>query len=471
MKTAIYIRVSTDIQAEQGFSISAQRQRLTEYVNSQGWNLVEQFIDDGYSAKDLNRPQMQKMIQGVKEKRFDVVLVYKLDRLVRSVGDLHELLQIFDKYDCKFKSATEMFETTTAMGRFFITLVAAMASWEREQLSERVHMGMIRKHEEGGFLGGTAPYGYDLVNGEYIINEEESKWVKYIFENYDIKGGQSLSYELNKLGVKGKNGKFFTRAHIYQIINKPIYYGALRWNYKKRGKRTYEEILVPGKHEPIITKELFDKVEQIRKKRTQEKPKTHATYPFTGILRCKRCGHTMNGSKRKKQYGEYRFYKCSGRFNKGICDMPILGEKDVEKEFLENLDLSQVELEVPAEETIDEKKVEKELKKIQQRMERLEDLYIDGDISKKKYKERLEIEQKKETELTQSLNTHTNIITPEKLKELMDSVKENWNQISLEQRKRLIHTLFEFIEIECYSTHKGGHDKAIIDITDYALNK
>ena len=165
MKTAIYVRVSTEEQAKEGYSISAQQQRLKDYVKSQDWNIYKIYIDEGFSAKNLDRPKMQELIKDCKKGLFDVILVYRLDRLVRSVSNLHELLQLFDKYNVKFKSATEMFDTTSAMGRFFITLVGAMSQWERENLAERVHMGMKRMVEEGKRAGGSAPCGGGCLDG------------------------------------------------------------------------------------------------------------------------------------------------------------------------------------------------------------------------------------------------------------------------------------------------------------------
>jgi site-specific DNA recombinase len=168
MRAVAYLRVSTEEQASEGFSLVAQEERCKSFIKSQGWDLVkEPYIDDGYSAKNLERPAIQQLINDLKNNEFDVIVVYRLDRLVRSVLDLHHLLQLFDKHQVAFKSVTEVFDTTTAMGRFFITLVAAMAQWERENLAERVLMGMERRALEGKRNGGNAPYGYRMVYRVY----------------------------------------------------------------------------------------------------------------------------------------------------------------------------------------------------------------------------------------------------------------------------------------------------------------
>lgn len=145
MKCIVYVRVSTDEQAKHGFSIAAQIEKLEAYCISQGWELVDKYIDEGYSAKDLQRPAFEKMMDTLKQGNIDVLLVYRLDRLTRSVMDLYKILKILDDNNCMFKSATEVYDTTNAMGRLFITLVAAIAQWERENLGERVRLGMEKK--------------------------------------------------------------------------------------------------------------------------------------------------------------------------------------------------------------------------------------------------------------------------------------------------------------------------------------
>ncbi|MDI3409732.1 recombinase family protein [Bacillus sonorensis] len=145
MRVALYIRVSTDEQAKHGYSIEAQKEKLEAFCLSQGWKIYETYIDDGYSAKDLNLPKFNLMRDAIEKGEIDILLVYRLDRLTRSVIDLYEILKMLDENGCKFKSATEIYDTTNAMGRLFITLIAAIAQWERENLAERVKMGIEKK--------------------------------------------------------------------------------------------------------------------------------------------------------------------------------------------------------------------------------------------------------------------------------------------------------------------------------------
>ena len=167
MRVALYIRVSTEDQAREGYSIQAQKNKLEAYCVSQGWDVVGFYIDDGYSAKDLDRPEMKRMLKHIEQGLIDCVLVYRLDRLTRSVLDLYKLLEIFEQHNCKFKSATEVYDTTTAMGRMFITIVAAMAQWERENLIDDSEL------KKRGFT-----YAKDLIEKDFETLEREIglKW-------------------------------------------------------------------------------------------------------------------------------------------------------------------------------------------------------------------------------------------------------------------------------------------------------
>src|SRR5699024_3098799 len=159
MTVAIYIRVSTEEQASEGHSIGAQRELLKAYCTRQGWTSYKFYVDEGISAKDTNRPQLQLMLDHIKEGMIKTVLVYRLDRMTRSVLDLHKLLETFEKHDCAFVASTEPYDTTTAVGRLFITLVAAMAQWERENTGERISMVLNEKATKGEWLA-QAPFGF-----------------------------------------------------------------------------------------------------------------------------------------------------------------------------------------------------------------------------------------------------------------------------------------------------------------------
>ncbi len=459
------------MQADEGFSLEAQKTRLKAYVESQGWRIVEDYVDEGYSAKNIDRPAITRLIEDIKKDKFDIVLVYKLDRLVRSVSDLHSLLSLFEKYNVKFKSATEVFDTTSAMGRLFITIVAAMAEWERANLAERVHMGMKQMVLEGKRAGAKAPFGYSYENGELIINHIEAKWVKYIFDNYKTKGQKTIATSLNDMGVKSPNGNTWRSNVVYMVATNPIYAGYIRWNYRKTGgRKTGEEIIVKAEHEAIITKEQFDEIQDIITGRTGKGFKGNVHYPFTSVLKCARCGKPMIGGSRKRKNDRYRFYRCSGRFHSGICDMPIVGESSIEEEFLKRLELPMYEEKDFKKEESNTEEIEMQLKKIKKKMELIKELYTDGDYTKKQYREKLEIERKKEEALTRQLATSSPDVNYKLVNEIIHNIKSHWQYATYEERKEMLHTIVESLTIDVIESHKGGPGtKAKIEITEYQM--
>lgn len=364
MKTAIYARVSTEEQAKEGYSIEAQENRLKDFVSSQGWVVADLYIDNGFSAKNLERPEMKRMIRDIKKGRIDVVLVYKLDRLVRSVLNLHELLQLFDKHDVKFRSATEMFDTTTAMGRFFITLVGAMAEWERENLGERVLVGMETKAGKGERNGGAAPYGYRIVSGKLVKDTSEGAVLHRIIRMYQNNTGfASIANQFNAERIPFRGSSKWTYSNIYYMLSNPVYCGKLRWG--EQGNALKEAILVVGEHEPYITVEEFESLQDTRKSRGNGSVKLYTNFVFSGILRCARCGHSMNGSSQEGVNGSRRrWYRCTGKRHYGICDMPVIREEDLETAFLEDWGTQIGELHAPEEEQDNAVEVTKRLKEI-----------------------------------------------------------------------------------------------------------
>lgn len=277
MKVATYVRVSTDEQAKEGFSIPAQRERLRAFCESQGWEIVEEYIEEGWSAKDLDRPQMQRLLKDIKKGNIDIVLVYRLDRLTRSVLDLYLLLQTFEKYNVAFRSATEVYDTSTAMGRLFITLVAALAQWERENLAERVKFGIEQMIDEGKKPGGHSPYGYKFDKDfNCTIIEDEANTVRMIYRMYcDGYGYHSIAKRLNELGIKPRIAKEWNHNSVRDILTNDIYIGTYRWGNK----------VVLNNHPPIISETLFRKVQKEKKKESRSDKGWEVSPHWSFVLR------------------------------------------------------------------------------------------------------------------------------------------------------------------------------------------
>lgn len=485
MKAALYIRVSTDMQAEEGFSIEGQRQRLNSFAQSQDWAVYDEYIDDGYSAKDLDRPGMQQLLNDMEEKRFQVVLVYKLDRLTRSVGDLHKLLKTFDRHGVKFKSATEIFETTTAMGRFFITLVGAMAEWERGTISERVRFGIEQMVAEGKRPGGIIPYGYTQDEVQIPEEVEIIKEARRLY--HSGLGYMSVAYQLNSRGLL-RRGSEWTAATVEYTLENPYYAGILRLGSKtpdgtyvnsKRDERV-NCIYGQGSHKPVFSREEYEETKQLMKRRTTGGFSKNKIYWFSGVLRCGRCGAAMFGrltTKRSRKSGEIvrsQYYICSNKHANKSCNMPMFRQVHVEhlvREYIRKIkiDSELIDSEIKS---LTNKRIEtediilstkKELAKVLKRKENWQFMFVEGLISKDDIRKRLKAEEEIELELRRTLAENQNNTTGLPKLEALVNFEEAWNVSNDEERKELVYTTFNKIIVNTNLTNVKGVKNKFFD--------
>ncbi len=256
-KIAIYTRVSTEDQAKEGFSLDAQLDKLRSYCKARDWIIAEEYIDDGYSGRNVKRPAYYKMMEELE--KWDILLVIKMDRIHRNSKNFMLMMEDLKKNGKEFVSMTESLDTSTAMGRFVMDIIQRIAQLESEQIGERVYIGMEQKAKtNGGILGFNIPYGYDYETGKLIINKDESKMVKIIFEQY-LNGNSMkiISDYLNENNIPTKHNKNWGSQTISTILKNPLYCGYLHW----------EDYLNPSDHIPIIDKAIFNQVQKLIKKR------------------------------------------------------------------------------------------------------------------------------------------------------------------------------------------------------------
>ena len=336
MNTAIYCRVSTEEQANDGFSIHAQKDKLTKYAEVNDWNIVDYYIDDGISGKNLtDRGEVLRLINDVRDGKIDNVLVYKLDRITRSVKDLIYLIELFDKYDCTFNSQTEKIDTSNAVGRMFVKIIGIFAEFERENLAERVTLGYEQKTREGNYTNCNGVFGYDYLvgTGSLKINEYESLYVKKIFEWY-LNGESmvSIANNLIELDIPTKRSGKWHASTIKSILTNPLYIGRVRYGVNKNNN--FE---VDGKDiEPIINKELFYSVNELiesRKKFYNKRSSSDDTYYFR-VLRCSSCGSRFIAREQIKNNKKYITYRCINK----ECKTVGFSHKKMEEAFLNYLD-------------------------------------------------------------------------------------------------------------------------------------
>lgn len=331
---AIYTRKSTAEGLDQDFtSLDAQREAAENYIKSQqheGWTAHEERYDDGgFTGANIERPALQKLLNDIKGGKINCVVVYKVDRLSRSLMDFAQLLEFFDKNNVAFVSVTQQFNTNTSMGRLTLNILLSFAQFEREIISERTKDKLAAARKRGQWLGGCPPFGYDREKDskKLVIHPEEAKLVKEIFELY-LKGHSLLKVAkiLNEQGHRTKSrttkrgenygGKKFGVTQIQHTLKNVLYIG----------KAEYKGQIYAGQQSAIIDEETFRRVQQklVENRITRRATKnTDCSGLLTHLLKCKACQTMMiHTYTLKKGSHKYRYYVCTGAQKKGYGSCP-----------------------------------------------------------------------------------------------------------------------------------------------------
>ncbi|MEZ5879424.1 MAG: recombinase family protein [Nitratireductor sp.] len=293
LRVAIYTRKSTEEGLEQDFnSLDAQREACSAFITSQkelGWKeLPETYDDGGLSGGSLERPALLRLLEEVKAGRVDVAVVYKIDRLTRSLMDFSRIVEIFDRHEVSFVSVTQQFNTSTSMGRLTLNMLLSFAQFEREVTAERIRDKIAASKQKGMWMGGLAPLGYDAMDRKLVINEEEAVTIRWLFATYlelgtvrKLKAAADAKGIVSKKRVSGKTGTYggvpLSRGILYRILSNPIYKGCVR-----HGKKVY-----PGQHDAIIDEDTFEKVQaHLNDQASNRRSENNVTQPhlLTGIL-------------------------------------------------------------------------------------------------------------------------------------------------------------------------------------------
>ena len=458
----LYPRVSTDDQVREGFSLDEQEKEMKKLCMYKNYQIYKVYREEGVSAKNMNRPKFQEMIQDLKDGKINRIIVYKLDRLTRSIQDLEVICKFIEKYHCSLDSVSEEINTDTAMGVFFIRMTTILAQLEIERTSERTKFGLKGAAKNGHFCG-KAPIGYRKINKELVIDDLESEVVKEIFDDYV--NGLSVCTITKKLNNKNALNRNWRTTTIDRMLSNYIYCGD--YLYGKRAKNMkpiHLENICPA----IIDKETFKMVQTQKERNLKNYTRKH-TYVYMQKIVCSKCNKIMGGSsttsRNKPTQIYYKCNCCNTRINEKKIEKPLmlflndmldyylLIDNNFKSFFNEDLN-------------IETDKYNKMLDKCNKKLKKIKEAYLDDLIDKDEFitEEKAIKSQINDLELKlnhlnnannnennkKDLNLYYNLLQLEKMKYKSYYVRKNglWNKLTKEQKSKLIMKYIDYIEIE-----------------------
>lgn len=458
----LYPRVSTDDQVREGFSLDEQEKEMKKLCMYKNYQIYKVYREEGVSAKNMNRPKFQEMIQDLKDGKINRIIVYKLDRLTRSIQDLEVICKLIEKYHCSLDSVSEEINTDTATGVFFIRMTTILAQLEIERTSERTKFGLKGAAKNGHFCG-KAPIGYRKINKELVIDDLESEVVKEIFDDYV--NGLSVCTITKKLNNKNALNRNWRTTTIDRMLSNYIYCGD--YLYGKRAKNMkpiHLENICPA----IIDKETFKMVQTQKERNLKNYTRKH-TYVYMQKIVCSKCNKIMGGSsttsRNKPTQIYYKCNCCNTRINEKKIEKPLmlflndmldyylLIDNNFKSFFNEDLNIE-----------ID--KYNKMLDKCNKKLKKIKEAYLDDLIDKDEFitEEKAIKSQINDLEFKlnhlnnannnenhkQELNLYYNLFQLEKMKYKSYYARKNglWNKLTKEQKSKLIMKYIDSIEIE-----------------------
>jgi DNA invertase Pin-like site-specific DNA recombinase len=351
LRCAIYTRKSTEEGLDQAFnSLQAQRESGEAYIVSQqarGWVLVpEQYDDGGFSGSHLERPALQRLLNDLQAGGIDCVLVYKVDRLSRSLLDFARLMERFDRTGVSFVSVTQEFNTTSSMGRLTLNILLSFAQYEREIIGERTRDKQSAARRKGKWIGGWPVLGYDVdpKGGRLLVSPQEAEQVRQIYGR--AAEASSLEALLTQIAVLGYQTKAWSsrsgKPHLARAFSR-MTLRLLLSNVLYKGSVSHKGVIYPGEHEGIVDEKLWEKVNtQLALRSTGQRGKVHGPQaaPLVGLLYCTECGSQMRPTFTTRHGRRYKYYSCHAgrRKQKQPCTQTPIGATDLETSLLRYLE-------------------------------------------------------------------------------------------------------------------------------------
>ena len=464
-RVAIYTRVSTQEQSQEGYSLGEQEERLRMYSKAHGWAIYRVYTDPGYSGAKLDRPAIQELVRDCGSGAFDAVLIYKLDRLSRSQKDtLHLIEDVFTPAGVGLISMRENFDTKSAFGRAMIGVLSVFAQLERDQIAERTYMGREARAKEGYYSGGSlAPIGYDYVPGDNVlrINDDEAAQVRLIYDLY-LHGldGKELTYTAIRNYMRARYhtryGSYTSTSTVSRILRDPVYAGMISWSGS----------YYPGKHEAIIDRETWDAVQaKIKRSSTNCAENFKGAHLLTGIVRCGICGkaYQIHHSRvhRRMPDGSMRLgavsirYVCASR-RSGACSNIAYKADQLEEAVIAEVRRLRLDpdlvyrVSAPAHDDRRRMSTLKRIEAIHSQQSRLIDLYQIGSVDVDEVRKRSDALREEEAALQRDLadaEVRPAALDPDDAVRILSSFDEVFASGSLDDKRALIKSLVEYVEV------------------------
>lgn len=444
MNVAIYLRVSTQEQSQEGFSIPAQKERLVSFCKAKDYVIYDFYIDGGWSGSNLDRPAMQKMIEDVQANKLDAVIVYKLDRLSRSQKDTLYLIEdVFLANNTDLISMQESFDTSTPFGRAMIGILAVFAQLERESIKERSIMGKRERARSGKWKGGVTPFGYDYVD-EKLIPNENAPLISKMYEMY-LKGDGTPTIA-TALGIKNPSS-------VSSLLSSVIYTGYI----SNKGE------LFEGDHEAIVSYEDYLKVQKTMKTRGAKRGVPNINNPLAGLLTCKRCGARYSMHKSSSRF----YYRCCSRaFKNTPRKQAMVKDPSCENKHWKNTKLEALVFEEvfkvayddkyflsviskKKKSNVDTEKLELQINDINKKINKMMDLYLDESMQFDAVKEKIkELNEKKKALIEIIESEKTNDVNIDFIRQSLSEIKSSWNDLGNPGRRELLARIIKTIRLD-----------------------
>lgn len=372
LRVALYIRVSTEEQALHGDSIEAQKQALIEYSQKNQYKIIDCYIDDGFTATSLKRPSLQRLLKDVREDKIDLIIFTKIDRWSRGVRNYYKIQDVLDNHKVNWKTIFENYDTSTAAGQLHINIMLSVAENEAAVTSERIKVVFKNKIKNKEVITGKVPKGYKIENKKLVIDKETVNIVESIFSYFEIHQSKraTMNFIRDELGVN------LSYKTISNILSNSLYKG------EYRGIVNY----CPA----IIDKKRFDKIQTVLKRNISTNT-SNRIYLFSSLLVCSHCNHNLGGFNTKHNEKFFFNYRCNYNYYRKLCDNNrCISEKKIEKKIIEQFKIQLHEYIVDYEVKKKNKPKKSNKTEIENKIKKLNDLYINDFITLEEYKEKHE---------------------------------------------------------------------------------